>query len=986
MVAVTKSVISIVLSILLVVGCMPIIAFALPAGATYEETENIEEDSNNRTQSNDNDVSSLDVETNSSVSSGGNELGNVDVRSSEDQDQQAVEVTDPSEENSWRFNNGDLLTSQEGANPELLSLNDAVSPMAAVTHPTGGYSVFNWFDTFSRGHCSGVGAYKGIDVSVHQGSIDWQEVKSSGVDFAIIRCGYVGKTTGNGFIDDRWFENVRGCLDNGIPFGVYIYSYATTTSRASSEADHVLRLLSEAGLDPIDLGYPVFLDMEDASTLYADHAAIATTFCNKIEAAGYSAGVYSSTGWFNERLTDPCFDNWTKWVAQWNTSMGLTYNGLSNFESGNGMWQFSDYGSIPGINGAVDLDYTYMDPVNISTVEDAYQEPDKPYETPLSDGEYIINTALSVSSVLDIESASKNDGAKAQIYTSNNTEAQRFKLEADQTTGFYKIINVSSGKALGLQHYDNGSYSTAVSQYSDYSDNNSFKWIIENNGDGTCTVRSAVNTEYVLDVQSASTANSTPVQIYKQNNSRAQQWFFLPTSPNVTAEKTLNDGLYYIQSSLDKSKVLDVASASQNDKANVQLYAGNNTAAQKFYFESDDEGFYVIRNLNSGKVLDVASGSLLLRANVQQYAYNGTDAQKWAVRVNGDGTFTIVSKLSGQVLDLTSGSSANGTNVQTYYSNQSAAQRFVLVDAKGEKVIEDGTYVINSALKNRLVVDVASASMIDGGNVQTYNVNGTGAQKFSFDYDEKTGCYTIKNVNSGKVLDIKSATYANSTNVQQYSENGTLAQKWLLSTNTDGTVKIASASQPSYVLDVASASTAPGANVQIYRSNDTLAQKWNIEKEDYNPPLPKPVIPEGIYVIESALHSDKVVDVAAASKLDRANVQLYDSNGTNAQRFNISFDPETELYTITNVNSGKVLDVASAAAANKTNVQQFTSNGTKAQKWIIVKNSDETYTIQSALGNYVLDVNSASVNNGANIQIYSNNRTNAQKWHFLSVS
>lgn len=223
MVVVTKSVISIVLSILLVVGCMPIMAFALPAGATYEETENIEEDSNNRTQSNDNDVSSLDVETNSSASSGGNELGNVDVRSSEDQDQQAAEVTDPSEENSWRFNNGDLLTSQEGANPELLSLNDAVSPMAAVTHPTGGYSVFNWFDTFSRGHCSGVGAYKGIDVSVHQGSIDWQEVKNSGVDFAIIRCGYVGKTTGNGFIDDRWFENVRGCLDNGIPFGVYIF-------------------------------------------------------------------------------------------------------------------------------------------------------------------------------------------------------------------------------------------------------------------------------------------------------------------------------------------------------------------------------------------------------------------------------------------------------------------------------------------------------------------------------------------------------------------------------------------------------------------------------------------------------------------------------------------------------------------------------------------------------------------------------------------
>lgn len=987
MYSVARSFLSGLLSLVLVVSLAPSFAFAQPSQEEKDEpgsvevakTEN-ESEGQESVESSENKIheSSPDNENDSSNDI---EASEITEESSDNNFSSTVEEeSDPEEENSWRYSNGEVINSSQGASTYIDSLEYAISPFAMVTNPDG-YKVFNWFDRFSNGYCTGANAYKGIDVSKHNGVIDWEKVKNSGVDFAIIRCGYGMDDPGQD--DERWLDNVQGCLSNDIPFGVYLYSYATNTTRASREADHALKLLDEAGLDPSSLGYPVFFDMEDASTIGTDHAAIATTFCNKIEAAGYKAGVYSSTSWFNNRLTDPCFNNWTKWVAEWNASSGLTYDGVSNFSEGNGLWQFSDYGSVPGISGACDLNYTYMDPLNIPSVEDEYKEPSEPYETPIPNGDYLINTLLSTKKVVDIQSGSKDDGANAQLYKSNLSDAQTFILEADPNTGFYSIVCKGTGKALGLKKYSSGKYSTNVAQYTKDSSDNSQKWILSENNNGTLTVTSAINPGYVLDVASASSANGANVQVYQNNGSNAQQWYMLPVKPDLVSEKTVEDGLYWICASGDNSKVLDVTSASTENSANVQLYANNNTAAQKYLIQRGSDGFYTITNLNSEKVLDVASAGLLLKTNIHQYEANGSDAQKWVIQKNENGTYTFVSKVNGQALDLASGSIKNGTNVQTYISNGSAAQQFILQNAKGEKVLDNGTYVINSSLKETLVVDIAGAGMDNSANARLYSSNGTNAQKFDFVYDSATGFYTITNKNSGKVLDIAAGNYKNKTNVAQYASNDTLAQKWLISKNSDGSVTIAASANPKYVLDVASGSAKSGANVQIYEGNETAAQCWRIQDSDYNPPRPTPIIPEGTYYLRSALQNNKVVDIESGSTKNSANAQLYTRNNTKAQQFYISFDSETEQYTIKNISSGKVLDVASAKAANGTNVAQYSSNNTDAQKWYIVKNSDGSFTIKSALsGNYVLDVNAASTKNGANIQIYSSNGTNAQKWYF----
>ena len=131
----------------------------------------------------------------------------------------------------------------------------------------------------------------GIDVSEHQGRIDWAKVKASGCSFAIIRCGFGQDQAGQD--DDYWEYNSSECERLGIPYGTYIYSYAKSVSAAQGEANHVLRLIKGK-----NLSYPVYYDLEESSQASLGATAlgnIATAFCNKIEAAGYSVGVYANT-------------------------------------------------------------------------------------------------------------------------------------------------------------------------------------------------------------------------------------------------------------------------------------------------------------------------------------------------------------------------------------------------------------------------------------------------------------------------------------------------------------------------------------------------------------------------------------------------------------------------------------------------------------------------------------------------------------------
>lgn len=182
-----------------------------------------------------------------------------------------------------------------------------------------------------------------IDVSAWQEDIDWEQVKPQ-IDGAILRCGY---GVDHPIYDDKYFErNANECTRLGIPFGVYIYSYAKDVEAAKSEAAHVLRLIKG-----YELAYPVFLDLEENGT---QNGAIerAYAFGDIIEKAGYWCGVYANLYWWNTYLVG--LERFTKWVAQYNST--CDYKGM-NLD----MWQYSDKGKIAGIKGNVDMNHCYRD-------------------------------------------------------------------------------------------------------------------------------------------------------------------------------------------------------------------------------------------------------------------------------------------------------------------------------------------------------------------------------------------------------------------------------------------------------------------------------------------------------------------------------------------------------------------------------------------------------------------------------------------------
>lgn len=189
----------------------------------------------------------------------------------------------------------------------------------------------------------------GIDVSRFQGIIDWDVVKEH-IDFAIIRCGYGGDDFRQ---DDPMFRrNADECTRLNIPFGVYLYSYATNASEAVSEAKHVLRLVKD-----YKMAYPIYYDLEDNNTTGRQSndtiAAIAKTFCDLLERENYYVGIYASLYWFNTKLTDPVFEQYTKWIARYSDEL--------NYDGDYGMWQYSATGRVRGIDEMVDLDYGYID-------------------------------------------------------------------------------------------------------------------------------------------------------------------------------------------------------------------------------------------------------------------------------------------------------------------------------------------------------------------------------------------------------------------------------------------------------------------------------------------------------------------------------------------------------------------------------------------------------------------------------------------------
>ena len=831
--------------------------------------------------------------------------------------------------NSWRFENGQLI---EGLDDESArSGNFRARAMNAL--PEGATA-------------------QGIDVSEFQYQINWDAVKASGVDFAIIRIGWWN----NGV--DKYFErNVAECERLGIPWGAYLYSYSMDAEDAASEANHAIDLMNQMKAKGYTPDLPVYLDLEDKEVPLdaAKLATISSTFNSKIAAAGYEPGVYASASWWKNYLTSPVFDSWSKWSAQ--------YYSVCEAPSDPDMWQYTSSGSVPGISGPVDVNYWLSDPSFTEEAQraelDALAEENR---GALADGTYAVVAGVGSRKALDVASGSKSDGANVQIYASNATSAQRWRVSHDGD-GYVTLVNVGSGKALDVSA-GRTAPGTNVQQYAS-NGTWSQKWVAVPDGGGFRLV-SALDPRIVLDVASASSADGANVQVYTGNGSAAQRFSFVSASPDVApCEDVLPDGWFTLSPASSPDSVADIASASPADGADARLYVPNGTLAQLFEFRYAD-GYYLVVNASSGKALDVADGDVVPGANVQQWTADSSNAnQLFSASDNGDGTWTLVNRATGLAL------SASGSDLVGAAPDGSASQRFRVQEYT--YTIFGGVYTINSSFNSGLALEVSSASTSDSAAIQMYAANDTFSQKWLVTLvDESTNAYSIESLNSGKRL---SATSSSSVG-QRLPDSNDSAQLWIPNIEVGG-ISFVNLKYQDSILTMSS--IASGKKVGLSSQSVGSPQLFTLNSSS-------DVVPNGTYFIRMAKNSGFVLDVDSGSKANGANVQVYSNNDSTAQKWDLTRNADG-TYTICSAVSGKALDVANGSAVSGANVQQYEKNGSKAQKWYI-SYRDGGFVITSALNSkLVLNVDSGRTENGANVAIAtSSDSHDAQRFTFASTS
>ena len=468
----------------------------------------------------------------------------------------------------------------------------------------------------------------------------------------------------------------------------------------------------------------------------------------------------------------------------------------------------------------------------------------------------------------------------------------------------------------------------------------------------------------------------------------------------VENRNVLADGTYTISTLLNSNYVLDVKDGSTSNGANIQLYEANDTAAQQFKVSHDSQGYVTFTNVKSGRVLDLNGAVVKDAGNIQQYTSNGTRAQKWIVKQDGNGYVVMSAINPNYILDLSGGSVRNGSNVQIYSAKGSNSQRWNITKyvskeqrinnlaAQNKNAISDGVYEIRSAKNNNYTLDVNSASSRNGANIQLYLRNGTQAQAFRVSHDSQ-GFVTFTNVNSGKVIDLDGAITKNGRNIHQYASNGTRAQKWIVQKSGLG-YAIVSAIDTSFALDIRNGTVYSGSNIQLYKSNNTAAQQWNFSKYvterercDSYAIQNKDRMADGVYYIKNQ-NVGFALDVADGSLYGGANVQLYSFNRTNAQKWKVTHDSKGYVL-FQNVGSGMYL-TAGGSGRSANVYQQKQSNGYN-QKWIVMFDNNQNLRIVSALNStMVLDVKDGKIRRCSNIQLYDSNNSNAQKWVFEYIN
>ncbi len=584
----------------------------------------------------------------------------------------------------------------------------------------------------------------------------------------------------------------------------------------------------------------------------------------------------------------------------------------------------------------------------------------------VDDGVYAVSLSSDQSIALGISGSSVGDGDNAQATAAAGLASQKFRFTL-KDDGFYEVLNLNSGKVLDA---DGGNLvpGTNVLQWSDCSADNQ-RWAVQRCEGGYRLVCKANGLALALGAGAHAGSNAF---VSVPADGQGQVFSIEP----AVLERVVSDGEYVVSSQVEATQVFDIAGASTENGARLEVYRSNMAQNQRFRFERDgDTGFYKVTCVGSGKVLDDDNRSVSNGAAVIQY--DSTDAlnQRWIVQREGSGLSIRSAIDPSYCIDLTGGGASDCTKAEVYRYGGGENQRFSLISTKIAPVSEsedygfEGWYGISPASDDSLRIDIAKASSVDGAKALLYGSNSGFNQLFNLEYEN--GYYRLISACSGKALELEAGSVVPGIAAQQASISDSPNQKWKVERNEDGTYSFICIANG---LKLGFSSLDAGASLVGKSLDSTDGISFRLAKRTS-------FLNEGIFSISYGKDRGKVLDVNNASKSDGANVLIYSSASNLNQKWKVSAVPGREnVYTFESLCSGKYMTVA-----NGNVVQATYEEGSEKQMWTPVNIDAGAVVLQNVSADKVLDVNGGSTSNGANVQVYSRNGSAAQRFFLDSV-
>ena len=446
------------------------------------------------------------------------------------------------------------------------------------------------------------------------------------------------------------------------------------------------------------------------------------------------------------------------------------------------------------------------------------------------------------------------------------------------------------------------------------------------------------------------------------------QWFG-DTRGKELSGITLADGIYQFKSTDGLTLSFD---GEGNGAAAKLTWPNSNDTIQQFRISRSGK-YYRFQNVRTGKFLDVSGAVANDGTKVNLWDSNDSCAQKWLVQDNGTGYRLIsacASEAATKSLDISGVATGTvGANVQSWSSNDSNAQRWMFNNISSAP-IDSGTYALTST--SGKVLTPSSESPSNGTSMIIWENSTSAVNRFKITRRDD-GFYRLQNIKTGQSLDVDGGETKDGSKVQLWSNNDFCAQKWIAEKAGDYYNFRNACSGKS--LDIEGVATGTNnTKVQLWSNNTSNAQKWSLTT-----PIEKP-IENGVYSFDSVVGNGQRLDVDGGQiNRDGGNLQLWSRNGSDNQKFELTYNKDSGYYSIKNIAAKRNIDVTGFGVTGG-NLQVTGANNGCYQQWILVPVSNNQYYLASACTRNVFDTVGGGSQTGTNVDVWPVHGGANQRW------